>query len=193
MEPDLPQIPSIYPLFSILLYHNCGFKKYCSFIFHTLFNAGFMFPEMNFHGSWSEFFDHFVKGDQLFNGDPYEWYLDWHNNKGKGEVLYLKFEDMKQDLGAEVRKIADFLGIKLSESHVQNIVYSANFKQMKSDHTKMATSKDSNMDTLKDTSTFVRKGACGEWKKYFTVEQNEWFDSKYKKLYEELDVDVDYN
>ena len=102
-------------------------------------------------------------------------------------MLYLKYEDMKQDIVPEINKIAAFLGIKLSESHLQKIVHDVNIKQMKRDE---AVTKEPN---AADGGQFVRSGQSGEWKKFFTVEQNEWFDDKYKKLYEELSLDIDYN
>ena len=115
-------------------------------------------------------------------------YIDSTKNKSttKGEILFLKYEDMKQDIVSQINRIAAFLDIELSESHLQKIVHDVDFKQMKADMEK------TKITTLKFPKSFVRKGEIGEWKKYFTVEQNEWFDRKYKKLYEELSIDVDY-
>jgi hypothetical protein len=150
---------------------------------------------LQFDGTWNEFFDFYVRGGQLTNGDPYDWYRDWHDNKGRcgGEVLLLKYEDMKEDLVREVRKIESFLGLSLSESHVRKVVEGASMKEMKNDHINLTAEKASHMDEIKDKSAFIRKGQCGEWKNYFTVAQNEWFDAKYKHLYAALDIDVDYN
>jgi hypothetical protein len=143
--------------------------------------------DVQFKGSWDQFFEYFVKGDQLINGDPYDWYLDWHRNKGKGEVLFLKYEDMKQDIVCEINKIEAFLGLQLSETQRQRVLHDVNIKQMKTD---AATDKGPN---IMQGGDFVRSGSSGEWKKFFTVEQNEWFDAKYKKLYEELNLDRAYD
>ena len=84
-------------------------------------------------------------------------------------------------------KIAEFLNIKISDSHLKRILHDSNVKQMKQ------MMKDQRVPWLKESAEFVRKGQSSQWKKYFTVEQNEWFDKKYKKLYAELPgIDVHY-
>ena len=45
---------------------------------------------------------------------------------------------------------------------------------------------------VKVKGEFIRKGASGEWCKYFTVEQNEWFDDKYKDGYQQCKLNVHY-
>ena len=91
---------------------------------------------------------------------------------------------MKQDLLRQVRRIVAFLQLQVPEKHMQLVVQDSNIKGMKND-----------LKDMEDFTpgTFVRSGQSGEWKKYFTVEQNEWFDTKYKKLYEDLSIDVDYD
>ena len=107
------------------------------------------------------------------------------NNKTKGDILFLKYEDLKADITSGIKKIVEFLNIKLSEAHLEKIVHDTGIKQMRSS----PIAKDSQLIKV---SNLIRSGQTGEWKKYFTVKQNEWFDSKYKKLYKELDIDVDY-
>ena len=111
--------------------------------------------------------------------------MDWDKNKDKGEMLFLKYEDLKQDIVSGIKKIAAFLNVKLSDALLQTIVHDVNITQMKADEA-------IRNDPKAKPGALVRSGQCGEWKKYFTVEQNEWFDNKYKKLYEGLDIDIDY-
>ena len=70
---------------------------------------------------------------------------------------------------------------------MKSILYDSNMKQMKQ------MMKDQKPAWLKEGAEFVRKGQISQWKKYFTVEQNEGFDKKYKDLYAELPgIDVHY-
>ena len=93
---------------------------------------------------------------------------------------------MKQDIESGIKKIAAYLDVKLTESHLEKIVHDASVKQMKSD-------KAIEVPGAISSEDHVRSGQSGEWKKYFTVQQNEWFDNKYETLYKELDLDVDYS
>ena len=111
--------------------------------------------------------------------------LDWANNKHKAEILFVKYEDLKRDIVASIRNIAEFLNITIADAHLKMIVRDVDIKHMKADKA---------IEFLSiELGAQVRSGQYGGWKKYFTVEQNEWFDNKYKKLYEELDIDVDYD
>ena len=62
--------------------------------------------------TWAEFFAHVQAGLQE-HGDQYEWLLDWSNNRHKGNILFIKYEDMKKDIVSELTKIAAFLGMQL--------------------------------------------------------------------------------
>ena len=135
---------------------------------------------LKYNGNWNEFFEHIVKGNATIRGAQYDWLLDWDQNKSKGDMLFVKYEGLKQDTACEIRKIAAFLDIKLTDTLLQRILRDVDIKQMKE-------------DKATEGWSHIRSGQCGEWKKYFTVEQNEWFDNKYKKLFEELDIDIDYD
>ena len=99
--------------------------------------------------------------------------------------MFIKYEDMKKDLFLEIKKISEFLGVTISESRMKRIMQDADIKAMKN-------SESSKISSLRKEGHFIRKGKTGEWKNYFTVAQNEWFDNKYKEQYKKLDIDVDY-
>ena len=136
----------------------------------------------DFSFSWNDFFQHVQDGNVLY-GDQYEWLKDWDNNKEKGQLLFIKYEDMKQDLLSNVKQIASFLNIQVSDKHMQQVVNDSSMEEMKSELYDWHEFK---------PGTHVRSGESGEWEKYFTAEQNEWFDRKYKKLYEDLTIEVNY-
>ena len=144
------------------------------------------FSDYEFCGLWDDFFERIFKCGKTYYGVQYDWLADMDKNKIKGDILFLRYEDLKQDVISGIKKIAAFLEIKLSNALLQKILHDTNIKQMKTDEAVMG-------EPNVQSGSFVRSGQCGEWKKHFTVEQNEWFDDKYKKLYQELDIDIDYN
>ena len=157
-----------------------------SFLCSTFRTFAIYVADIQYKGTWTEFFDLFVKNEKVLYGTYTDWLADWDKNKDKGEMLVLKYEDLKQDIVSGIKKIAAFLNVKLSDALLQKIVHDVNIEQMKNDKIVMD-------EPHSTPGQFVRSGQSGEWKKYFTVEQNEWFDNKYKKLFEGLSIDIDYN
>jgi hypothetical protein len=76
--------------------------------------------------------------------------------------------------------------VDASDAHVERISLDASFGEMKGSGSMPKEG------WMRDPGKFLREGSVGGWRRYFTLEQNEWFDEKYKKLYEELPIKVHY-
>ena len=121
-------------------------------------------------------------------GDQLDWLQDWDRNKQHGDVMFLKYEDMKDNTAQELRKIIKFLDINITEEHLNRVIEDVGIKKMKEDS--CTNIRDSRL--VVEGGNFIRSGQKGEWTKYFTPEQNQWFDEKYKEGYEKLGIDVVY-
>ncbi|KAG0444931.1 hypothetical protein HPB47_013210 [Ixodes persulcatus] len=83
-----------------------------SFFYHTK-----AMPEYKFQdGTFDEFFEMFIEGKVDF-GDYFDHVLSWYEHRNDPNVLFLTYEDLKEDTGTWVLKIADFLG----EEYGQNL------------------------------------------------------------------------
>ncbi|XP_027710309.1 sulfotransferase family cytosolic 1B member 1-like [Vombatus ursinus] len=141
------------------------------------------FDRMNkFHpepGTFAEYLEKFMSGNVAY-GSWYEHVTSWWEKKKDHPILYLFYEDIKEDPKREIRKIMEFLGKKLDEEALDRIVQLTSFETMKDNslvnYRLLPT-------TLMDhsISPFMRKGIAGDWKNYFTVAQNEKFDADYEK------------
>ena len=80
---------------------------------------------------------------------------------------------MLQDSPGAIRKIAKFIGKELPPEIVERIVIQTSFNAMKKGRNVNYTW----FEELK--GDFIRKGEVGDWKNYFTEEQNKRFDSLY--------------
>lgn len=119
-----------------------------------------------YEGDWNHWFEQFVEG-RVQRGDWFHHVLSWWEHRDSGNVLFLKYEDLKKDTAAVVREIAAFLKIELSAAKIDEIVERSNFQTMKSDDV---------LGDVKEFNQFFRKGKVGSWKEQFTVAQNEFFD-----------------
>ncbi|KAG3259575.1 sulfotransferase 1A1 [Ictidomys tridecemlineatus] len=130
-------------------------------------------------GTWDSFLEKFMDG-QVSYGSWYQHVQEWWELSRTHPVLYLFYEDLKENPKSEIRKILEFLGHSVSEETVDHIVQHTSFKEMKKNPmTNYTTIPTEFMD--QNISPFMRKGIVGDWKSAFTVAQNERFDAHYAK------------
>ncbi|XP_067664911.1 sulfotransferase 1A1-like [Haliotis asinina] len=101
-----------------------------------------------------------------------DYVLDWELVKKTNPdqpVLTLFYEDIKQDQMREMRKICEFLGVERTDDFLSKVC----------DNTIAAMRTHKNKGH--DRSSVFRKGGVGDWKNWFTVAQNEWFDQFYQE------------
>uniref|UniRef100_A0A8C4R423 Sulfotransferase n=1 Tax=Eptatretus burgeri TaxID=7764 RepID=A0A8C4R423_EPTBU len=109
-------------------------------------------------GSWPQYMEKFLTG-QVTWGSWWDHVIGWWKNKDKHRILYLFFEDMKENPRREVLKIMDFIGMNLSNEIVDRIT----------EHTSFRVMKDNPMANYTCT-IFIDNN-------HFTVAQNEEFDT----------------
>lgn len=149
-----------------------------SFYYFFLMVAGHPNP-----GPFPEFVEKFMQG-QVPYGSWYKHVKSWWEKEKSPRILFLFYEDLKEDIRKEVIKLIHFLERKPSEELVDKIIYHTSFQEMKNNPS-------TNYTTLPDeimnqkVSPFMRKGITGDWKNHFTVALNEKFDKHYEEQMKE--------
>ncbi|KAL3869431.1 hypothetical protein ACJMK2_042113 [Sinanodonta woodiana] len=135
-----------------------------------------------YDGKWENYLSLFNSG-KVDYGSFYDYVLDWEqtireNTNYPIHVIY--YEDMKEDSGAEVRKLTKFMGVELSDDLIHAIAEKCSFKNMVID--KIGFENEVWKKMWRDEKPlFYRKGEVGDWKNWFTVAQNEEFDKMFAK------------
>lgn len=137
-------------------------------------------------GTWEEFFQAFLSGNVAW-GSFYDHVKGWWDQRNKWQILYLFYEDIKEDPGREIKKLMKFLGKdSLNKNTIEEIVWRTSFDVMKENPEANYSSLRSIFDM--SISPFMRKGTVGDWKYHFTVSQNEMFDEDYKQKMSDTDL-----
>ncbi|PNJ33304.1 sulfotransferase 1A2 isoform X3 [Pongo pygmaeus] len=142
--------------------------------YYHFYRMAKVYPEP---GTWDSFLEKFMAGEVSY-GSWYHHVQEWWELSRTHPVLYLFYEDMKENPKREIRKILEFVGRSLPEETVDLMVQHTSFKEMKKNPmTNYTTIRREFMDH--SISPFMRKGMAGDWKTTFTVAQNERFDADY--------------
>ena len=127
----------------------------------------------HYSGTFAEFRDSFTHDTMLYG--PYREHVKGYLEHSD-TVLCLTYEQMHQDRASVVRKVADFLGVALTDADVDNVVENTSFEFMKRNpDTNFNQWKKNGMILRPEEDIFMRKGVVGDWKNYFTEEENEAF------------------
>ncbi|XP_035217588.1 sulfotransferase family cytosolic 1B member 1-like [Stegodyphus dumicola] len=145
----------------------------------------------NYKGSWDDFLHLFMKGYLVYGSWfdhvlPYWRFCQEHPDR----MLFISFEQLKLDLPGMVSKIAFFLGRPLSPEAIEAISNHCTFEQMKSNN--MVNREVLPISDLFDMtqSKFMRKGIIGDWKNYFTEEQNAIFNKLYNEKMQNSNLEL---
>ena len=136
----------------------------------------FHFQRMNklygFTGTFDQFLPLFL-ADKVPYGSYWENLKSWWKLKDQPNILILSYETLHQDIESSIRKIAKFLEQDLSTEEVLTISQHTSFSRMKIDPMVNG----SKIQKIEGESDFMRKGKVGDWKNYFSEEQNKIMDS----------------
>ncbi|GAA6082600.1 sulfotransferase 1 family member D1-like isoform X1 [Tachysurus ichikawai] len=137
-------------------------------------------------GSWEEYLQKFMEG-KLAWGSWYDHVKGYWKEKEKRNILYMFFEDMKENPRRETLRIMEYLDLSLSDEIIDKIVELTSFKVMK-DNPMANYSSTPNIIFDHSISAFMRKGEVGDWMNYFTPAQSQMFDEDYARKMADVDM-----
>ena len=129
-------------------------------------------PAIHFHNWVSGEADHI--GDSVCGF----WYMEnsYWAARHEPNLLLVHYADLKQDLEGEMRRIAGFLDIAVSEELWPELIEAASFESMKSKAAELMPTAGNIWQGGGDT--FLHKGVNGRWRDIFKAEDLAQYDAK---------------
>ncbi|XP_076857080.1 sulfotransferase 1B1-like [Brachyhypopomus gauderio] len=137
-------------------------------------------------GPWEEYVHKFIKGNVGW-GSWYDHVKGYWKYREERNILYLFFEDMKENPRREVERIMRYLDLSLADDVIDKIVQLTSFKVMK-DNPMANYTFIPKVVFDHSISAFMRKGEVGDWANHFTAAQSQMFDEDYAKQMADVDI-----
>ena len=151
------------------------------------FFRGLVFgPSMPPPDVWLDFF----ASDQANFGRWDRFTASWYEKRDLPNVLFLTFEEVKQDNLGTIRRLADFMGVTLSEDDLECVADVTSFQAMKKINHKFYPAQQSAM--ADPTGDMIRSGKVGGAKTLFSSDALKHFEDKCIGGLAELGSDFPY-
>ncbi|XP_074264224.1 cytosolic sulfotransferase 5-like [Silene latifolia] len=138
--------------------------------------------------SMEEFFEFFLQG-KLVHGPFFDHVVEyWKESLERPEkVLFLKYEDLKDDPIVELKKLAEFVGVPFSpkeesEGVIKEIIEFCSIGNLK----EMEVNKSGVFNKFYEKKSYFRKGEVGDWTQYFTPSMVERMNKLMKEKFEDI-------
>lgn len=133
--------------------------------------------DIHYTGTWEQFLKDFQKGNVSYSS-WFDHVRSWEKAKeadGKYPLLVLHYEDLRKDPEKEIRKIAKFLDVPLDSYTLDTMIDKTSLESMRKQSYMYHPYPPEVMDPNNQQNLY-RKGIVGDWKRWFTQEQNQEFD-----------------
>jgi len=145
---------------------------------------------LGFNGNLDEFIDFFIKDEVMYS--PYwphvleAWKFRHHPN-----MLFVFYEDLKENLPNELQRIANHLGKDLLDEEIETLHEHLTFDNFKINP---AVNKEEGKErgVLNKSGSFIRNGKVGDWQYQFTPEMNEKIERWIACNTEDTDLEFTY-
>eukprot|EP00042_Codosiga_hollandica_P038121 m.307092 g.307092 ORF g.307092 m.307092 type:complete len:320 (-) comp55311_c0_seq6:83-1042(-) len=162
-------------------------KDTCVSLFHHMKAI----KAFTYEADWDEFFELFM-ARKVESGCWFGHVKSYWERRNDPNVLFLKFEEMKVDLKASIRRIAQFIGAgELTDDVVDKIAELTSFESMKEDVAANYVFKQAGRK--EGAPAFMRKGTVGDWTNYFTEDQSRRMDEVYEQELGDSGLVFDYS
>ncbi|KFB39783.1 AGAP012672-PA-like protein [Anopheles sinensis] len=119
-----------------------------------------------YKGTMENFLQSFMREHHFYS--PYHAHvIEYHELQGCDNVLYLSYEEMKQDLRSVIGRVCAFFGKSYSDAELQQLVDHLSFESMRENSA--VNYEDPNVPRI-DGSRFMRKGQLASWKEELSPE-----------------------
>ena len=162
-----------------------------------MFHFAKLFIGAKFDGDFHDYLKCWLLGEVCY-GKYSEHLLSWWPHRNDPNVLFLVYEEMKEDIVNSIMKIAEFINpsMKLNlinnEDILEKIVKHSEFNHMK-ETTSKGFKKRYQSEMLENYFDFFRKGIIGDWKNHFTEEENQLVNSWFYENFQGTGIEKLWN
>eukprot|EP00756_Hemistasia_phaeocysticola_P029791 Hpha_TRINITY_DN16253_c1_g5::TRINITY_DN16253_c1_g5_i1::g.12164::m.12164/K01025/SULT1; sulfotransferase len=141
-------------------------------------------------GGWDGFFEDWLAGD-VENGSWFDHIASWWARREDPDVLIVRYEELKADPAAGIRRIAAFVGVEADEAKVTETVELTSFQKMRE-----ADQADVGLYFLRSLgvlrTTHIRSGVAGSGAGRFSAAQLRALEREYDRKLKPLGVPKEY-
>lgn len=131
--------------------------------------------------NWDDHVANFARGTMGW-GSWFDHVREWWKHKDSPNLLFIKYEEMIKCPRECVRKIADFIGVEMTETLMDDVIQLSSFSSMKNDSTCNYSWQAGKGKYFSGGGEFIRQGEVGNWKEYYSLDQTKLFDDLCVKL-----------
>ena len=145
-----------------------------------------------YRGTFEEFFDLFMRG-KVDRGSWFQHVRDWWRHRNDPNVLFLRYEDLLDDLEGCLRRVIDFCGFDIAPERIPTLLERCGLPFMKRHESQFDVLTGMLWEQGRQLGAFIRNGRAGEGKERLTPEQAARFDKAFREHLGPLGIDFGTN
>ncbi len=106
----------------------------------------------------------------------------WWNYRHLDNILFVHFQDLLTDASAEIKRIANYLSIPISDNQLAQTIEATSFNTLRNKAVQASASSDADPVWHGGDATFFFKGTNGRWRNILTPEELVQYDTKANQI-----------